>query len=150
MTTNNTQPHNIESNSLKDDENEIFKNMINYFDLTPKTLDIKIPYKFNDALDILKNINTEDFSSELKEIIEIKKENDIFNDEQYFSIDNVKFLTSKLSDNDKIDYILLKDLKKEELIKTPEFLGEIFEYIDKGINLKITTREDSRKEINIK
>ena len=145
MTTNNTQPHNIESICMKDDKDEIFKNMINYFDLTPKTLDIKIPYKFNDALDILKNINTEDFSSELKEIIEIKKENDIFNDEQYFSIDNVKFLTSKLSDNDKTDYILLKELKKEELIKTPEFLGEIFEYIDKGINLKITTREDSRK-----
>ena len=150
MTTNSILHQNIEPIHLKDDKNEIFKNMINYFELTPKTLDIKIPYKFNNALDILKNINTYEFSSDLKEIIKIKEENNILNDDINFSIDNVKFLTSKLSDNDKTDYILLKDLKKEEFIKIPEFSGDYGEYIDKGINLNIKTREDSKKEINIK
>ena len=150
MTTNSILHQNIKPIHLKDDKNEIFKNMINYFELTPKTLDIKIPYKFNNALDILKNINTYEFSSDLKEIIKIKEENNILNDDINFSIDNVKFLTSKLSDNDKTDYILLKDLKKEEFIKIPEFSGDYGEYIDKGINLNIITREDSKKEINIK
>ena len=87
--------------------------MINYFELTPKTLDIKIPYKFNDALDILKEIYPENFASELKEIIQVKEENKTFNDEESFSIDNIQFITSKLSDDDRTNYILLKDLKKE-------------------------------------
>ena len=49
---NNPQSQNTQKNI----DDDIFKNMINYFELTPKTLDIKIPYKLTDALDYLKNM----------------------------------------------------------------------------------------------
>ena len=138
MTTNNISPENIEaSNDLRKDKNDIFKYLINYFDLTKDTLDIKIPYNLNNALDYLKNISLDNISSELKEIIPIEQENNTLNDEQNFSIDNVQILTSKLNDNDKIDYILLNDFKKENYIKIPEYSDEDGDSIDKGINIKI-------------
>ena len=151
MTTNtNILPGNIGSNDLGKGNNDIFKYLINYFDLDKNTLDIKIPYKFNDAIDYLGNISIGNLSTELKEIIPIEEKESMLDDEQNFSIDNIQILTSKLNDNDKIDYILLNDFKKENYIRKPEYSGEYGEYIDKGINLKITTKEDEKKEINIK
>ena len=44
MTTNtNILPGNIQSNDLGRENNDIFKYLINYFDLDKNTLDIKIP-----------------------------------------------------------------------------------------------------------
>ena len=148
---NNNTKQNIESNSIKNNKNDIFNNMINYFELTPKTLEIKSPYNLKNALDYLKNISLEKLSTELKEIIKVEEKNIFFNEDQErcFSLDNIKFLSSKLCDNDKIEYILLKDLKKENYISNPEFSLEE-EKIEKGINIRITTREDEKKEINIK
>ena len=148
---NNNTKQNIESNSIKNNKNDIFNNMINYFELTPKTLEIKSPYNLKNALDYLKNISLEKLSTELKEIIKVEEKNIFFNEDQErcFSLDNIKFLSSKLCDNDKIEYILLKDLKKENYISIPEFSLEE-EKIEKGINIRITTREDEKKEINIK
>ena len=151
MTTNNISPENIEaSNDLRKDKNDIFKYLINYFDLDKNTLDIKIPYKFNDALDYLGNISLGNLSTELKEIIPIEEKESMLDDEQNFSIDNIQILTSKLNDNDKIDYILLNDFKKENYIKIPEYSDEDGDNIDKGINIKIISKEDEKKEINIK
>ena len=148
---NNNTKQNIESNPIKNNKIDIFNNMINYFELTPKTLEIKSPYNLKNALDYLKNISLEKLSTELKEIIKVEEKNIFFNEDQErcFSLDNIKFLSSKLCDNDKIEYILLKDLKKENYISIPEFSLEE-EKIEKGINIRITTREDEKKEINIK
>ena len=146
---NDSQTQKIANDTQNNDENDIFKNMVNYFELTPKTLDIKIPYKLNDALDYLKNISLGDFSSELKEIIKIEENKNNFYDEQDFSIDNISFITSKLSDNDKTDYILLKDLKKENYILPPGYSNDR-EKLEKGISITIKAREDERKEIDIK
>ena len=133
---NDSQTQKIANDTQNNDENDIFKNMVNYFELTPKTLDIKIPYKLNDALDYLKNISLGDFSSELKEIIKIEENKNNFYDEQDFSIDNISFITSKLSDNDKTDYILLKDLKKENYILPPGYSNDR-EKLEKGISITI-------------
>ena len=115
---NNNTKQNIESNPIKNNKIDIFNNMINYFELTPKTLEIKSPYNLKNALDYLKNISLEKLSTELKEIIKVEEKNIFFNEDQErcFSLDNIKFLSSKLCDNDKIEYILLKDLKKENYI----------------------------------
>ena len=109
----NSSFQSISTNSSNNNENDVFKNMINYFELTPKTLNIKIPYSFNNAIDYLKNISLDNFSSDLNEIIQVEESKADIYDEQSFSIDNILFLSSKLSDNDKLDYILLKDLKNE-------------------------------------
>ena len=143
---NNITSQNIEANYPNDDSNEILKNLINYFELTPKTLEIKIPYNLNNALDNLKNISLHDFTKGM-----ILEENNqiIFDEEQNFSIDNVQILTSKLEDDEKTHYILLKDLKKENYISIPEYLDNELKKIEKGINLRIAKREDGKKEIYI-
>ena len=95
MTTNtNILPGNIQSNDLGRENNDIFKYLINYFDLDKNTLDIKIPYKFNDAIDYLGNISIGNLSTELKEIIPIEEKESMFDDEQNFSIDNIQILTN--------------------------------------------------------
>ena len=142
---NNTQSENTQKNNDKD----IIKNMINYFELTPKTLDIKIPYKLNDALDYLKNISLSEFSSQLKELIPIQENQNDFYDEIDFSLDNILFLTSRLSSNEKTDYILLKDLKAENYIISPGFSTDR-EKLEKGISITIKSREDEKKEIDIR
>ena len=143
---NNITSQNIEANYPNDDSNEILKNLINYFELTPKTLEIKIPYNLNNALDNLKYISLHDFTKGM-----ILEENNqiIFDEEQNFSIDNVQILTSKLEDDEKTHYILLKDLKKENYISMPEYLDNELKKIEKGINLRIAKREDGKKEIYI-
>ena len=141
---NNITSQNIEANYPNDDSNEILKNLINYFELTPKTLEIKIPYNLNNALDNLKNISLYDFTKGM-----ILEENNqiIFDEEQNFSIDNVQILTSKLEDDEKTHYILLKDLKKENYISMPEYLDNELKKIEKGINLRIAKREDGKTVI---
>ena len=145
----NSSFQSISTNSSNNNENDVFKNMINYFELTPKTLNIKIPYSFNNAIDYLKNISLDNFSSDLNEIIQVEESKADIYDEQSFSIDNILFLSSKLSDNDKLDYILLKDLKNENYICAPEYSDDR-EKIEKGISLTVKNIEDEKKEIDIK
>ena len=138
----------VNNASLSDENKEIFSSMINYFDLDQKTLDISIPYNLNNALDQLRNITLGTFSSELKDIVPEGEREIYFMDEKDFSVDNIQFLTSRKLENDKIEYILLHDLKKENYIATPEFTSKNQEKIDKGINLKFI-KEGEKKEIHI-
>ena len=138
----------VNNASLSDENKEIFSSMINYFDLDQKTLDISIPYSLNNALDQLRNITLGTFSSELKDIVPEGESEIYFMDEKDFSVDNIQFLTSRKLENDKIEYILLHDLKKENYIATPEFTSKNQEKIDKGINLKFI-KEGEKKEIHI-
>ena len=138
----------VNNASLSDENKEIFSSMINYFDLDQKTLDISIPYSLNNALDQLRNITLGTFSSELKDIVPEGEREIYFMDEKDFSVDNIQFLTSRKLENDKIEYILLHDLKKENYIATPEFTSKNQEKIDKGINIKFI-KEGEKKEIHI-
>ena len=126
---------------LSKDKKAIFDNMINYFELTPETFYIKIPYKYNDALKKIESMTLNELSSDLKEIIPIKEKKSIYYyTDNKFSLCNISFLTSKLSENGKTEYILLNDLDKG---------GYIDKQLGTGIDLNITEKEDDKKEIYI-
>ena len=137
---------------LTEDEKDIFDNFSKYFDLNPNNIHIEIPYNFNTAIRALKNLSLEKFTNNLNEIVqrEIDLESLSYKKDINFSIDNILFLTSKISSNDKFEYILLNDLKNEKYITKPNFINNKNEILDTGINLRITTKEDDKKEINIK
>ena len=151
MSENNSRENEIIDESLND-EKVILDKLINYFDLTPENLRIQIPFNFNNGLNNIQNKTLSDLSTELKEIVPTKEERNIgYFSEINFSLSNVSFLTSKLSQNKKTEYILLNDLKSNGYIKeNPEYLGQDNEKIDKGVNFKIITRDDDKKEIYIK
>ena len=138
---NPTLNENKKIEDLSKDEKEIFDSLINYFELTPNNLQIQIPYNFNNALKNIENLTLNSLSSDLKEIIPIKEKKSIYYyDDLKFSLNNISFLTSKLSENGKIQYILLNDLNKG---------GYINKEIDTGIDLNITEKEDDKKDIYI-
>ena len=131
-----------EIKEIPKDEKEIFDEMINYFDLTPNNFQIQIPYNYKKALENIDNTTLGIFSSDLKEIVPIKEKKSFyfFNDLE-FSLNNIQFLTSRLKENEKTEYILLNDLVKSELIN---------QQIDSGIKLNVITKEDDKKEVCIK
>ena len=66
-------------------------------------------------------------------------------------INNVCFLTSKLSENKETEYILLEDFKNNRYIyEDPNDLSKSNDKIEKGINFKIITKGKAKKEIYIK
>ena len=142
----------IKEDLSNDEKEEIFNSMVNYFELTPDNLSIQIPYNFKNALDTIDSLYLDSFSSDLKEIVSIKeKKSFYYYNEKNFSINNVRFLTSKLSDNEKTEYILLNDLKTDGYIKeNPDYSSMSGEIIDTGMNIKVMTKEDDKKEIIIK
>ena len=86
--------------------------MVNYFELNSDNLRIQIPYNFKKALDNMDNITLNSFSLDLKEIVPIKEKKIFYYyDGIDFTLNNITFLTSKLTQNEKTEYILLNDLK---------------------------------------
>ena len=151
MSENNSRGNIIlyESSS---DKKVILDKLINYFDLTPDNLGIQIPYNFNKGLNNIQDKTLSGLSKELKEIVPTKEKRNIrYSSDIIFSLNNVSFLTSKLSQNKKTEYILLNDLKSNGYIKeNREYLGQESEKIEKGVNFKIIERDDGKKEIYIK
>ena len=143
---------NTMNEDLTEDEKEIFYNFSNYFDLNPKHINIQIPYNLNSAIETLQNLSLESFTNNLNEIVQKEIDFDTISNKNdaNFSVNNILFLTTKISSNDKLEYILLNDLKNENYIKKPEFPGNANEILDTGMNLRITVKEDNKKEINIK
>ena len=140
------------NNDLTEDEKDMFDNFSKYFDLDPKNIHIQIPYNFNSAIETLKNLSLEKFTNNLNEIVqrEIDFESLSYKKDINFSINNILFLTSKISSNDKFEYILLNDLKNEKYITKPIFTDNKNEILDTGMNIRILTKDDNKKEINIK
>ena len=126
---------------ISKDKKEIFDKMINFFDLTPNNFFIQIPYNYQKAIESLDNITLDIFSSDLKEIVPNREKKPFycFSDLQ-FSINNLQFLTSRLKENGKTEYILLNDLVKSEIIN---------QQIDSGIKLSVNVKEDDKKEVFI-
>ena len=146
--TDNSNTNN-EKEDLTKDEKEIFDSMVNYFELTPNNLSILIPYNFNNALDTIKNKYIDSFASDLKDIISIKEKKSkyFYYYENSFSLNNICFLTSKLTEEEKTQYILLNDLKADGYINEEPILES--SDLETGMVIKIMTKEDEKKEVNL-
>ena len=114
---------NNNSDILNDtNQDDIINNFKSFYDLDPANIKIKIPYKFNNALEILDNLTLEQFTKDLNEIIQKEIDLDFlsYKNSVNFSLNNILFLTTKSSFN-KSEYILLNDFKKEEYISIPKY-----------------------------
>ena len=132
-------------------QDDIINNFKSFYDLDPANIKIKIPYKFNNALEILDNLTLEQFTKDLNEIIQKEIDLDFlsYKNSVNFSLNNILFLTTKSSFN-KSEYILLNDFKKEEYISIPKYEISSDEILNTGMNIKIYKKEDGKKELNIK
>ena len=143
---------NNNSDILNDmNQDDIINNFKSFYDLDPANIKIKIPYKFNNALEILDNLTLEQFTKDLNEIIQKEIDLDFlsYKNSVNFSLNNILFLTTKSSFN-KSEYILLNDFKKEEYISIPKYEISSDELLNTGMNIKIYKKEDGKKELNIK
>ena len=152
MTEKELKTSYIFNEEMPKDDKDIFDKFSNYFNLNPKNINIKNPYNYNTSIEFLKNLSLEKFTNNINEIVHkefdldsLSNKNDI-----NFSINNVLFLTSKISSTDKIEYILLNDLKNDNYIARPTFESNADEILDTGMNIRITTKDDGKKEISIK
>ncbi len=95
--------NNYEDNSL---------NMPQFFDLKEEDLQIVNPYDFNAAIKRLENLTDEELIDDMSCFQ--KKNFDLVNREieATFSIDNIKFLTSKKESNGELNLTILEDLEK--------------------------------------
>ena len=143
---------NNNSDILNDmNQDDIINNFKSFYDLDPANIKIKIPYKFNNALEILDNLTLEQFTKDLNEIIQKEIDLDFlsYKNSVNFSLNNILFLTTKSSFN-KSEYILLNDFKKEKYISIPKYEISSDEILNTGMNIKIYKKEDGKKELNIK
>ena len=143
---------NNNSDILNDmNQDDIINNFKSFYDLNPANIKIKIPYKFNNAIEILDNLTLEQFTKDLNEIIQKEIDLDFlsYKNSVNFSLNNILFLTTKSSFN-KSEYILLNDFKKEEYISIPKYEISSDEILNTGMNIKIYKKEDGKKELNIK
>ena len=147
-----TMSQNNIKGELTVDEKDIFDKISTYFDLNPENIEIKKPYNFNFALENLQKLSIETFTNYLNEIVqrEIDFESLVNKKNVNFSLSNILFMTSKISSNDKMQFILLNDLKNDNYIIKPQFSSNTNEILDTGMNLRISEKEENKKEINIK
>ena len=148
-----------EKNGINNDANfydnknqdDIINEFKNFYDLNPANIIINNPYNFNRALEILDNLNVEQFTKDLNEIIQKEIDLDFLSNKNSvnFSLNNILFLTSKSSLNNS-EFILLNDFKQEDYISTPKYDISSNEILNTGINIRIYKKEDGKKEINIK
>ena len=139
------------SKEEKENENDIINNFKYFYDLNPENIIISNPYNFNSAIEKLEKLTVEDFTNNINELVQKEVYCDYYSNKnsKNFSINNIFFMTSKLYSN-KNEYILLNNFKEEDYIMIPKFPNESKEIIKTGMNIKIYTKEDGKKDINIK
>ena len=139
------------SKEVKENENDIINNFKYFYDLNPENIIISNPYNFNSAIEKLEKLTVEDFTNNINELVQKEVYFDYYSNKnsKNFSINNIFFMTSKLYSN-KNEYILLNNFKEEDYIMIPKFPNESKEIIKTGMNIKIYTKEDGKKDINIK
>ena len=127
--------------------------MVNFFDLKDEDLVVLNPYDFNAAINRLKNLTIEDVKDDLRHFQKKEFEFRNYEEENSFSLDKIRFITSTKNENDS-DFILLKDLsdylipeKKSNKEKDDPNNKDI---PDKRISLDIKSQEGGKKEILIK
>jgi hypothetical protein len=127
--------------------------MVNFFDLKDEDLVVLNPYDFNAAINRLKNLTIEDVKDDLRHFQKKEFEFRNYEEENSFSLDKIRFITSTKNEIDS-DFILLKDLsdylipeKKSNKEKDDPNNKDI---PDKRISLDIKSQEGGKKEILIK
>ena len=165
----NNQDINL-SNNEKSSSVPKFK-MIDFFDLDPKSFQILNPYNLDAAIDKINSITQDQYKKNYFEDY-FKKDFEFrgYEEDINFSIDNISFLTSTISDyietnkNSKninifnYDYISLVNLVKDKCISKQSNINnneinttnENDDYCDTGINFKIINKDEGKKEIIIK
>ena len=121
-------------------------NMPQFFDLKEEDLQIVNPYDFNAAIERLKNLSDEELNDDMSCFQ--KKNFDLVNREieATFSIDNIKFLTSKIESNGELNLTILEDLEKFIQKNDDDFNEE-----DENENEKLTlTFKRDKQQIIIK
>ena len=133
-------------NNFNKKESERFP-MVNFFDLKDEDLIVLNPYDFNAAIDRLKSLTIDEVKDDLRHFQKKEFEFRNYEEENSFSLDKIRFVTSTKNENDS-DFILLKDLSDylipEEIIKSNKDIS------DKRISLDIKSQEGGKKEILIK
>ena len=127
--------------------------MKNFFDLKEEDLQVLNPYNFDEAIKRLENLTLEDVQDDLKHFQKKEFEFRNYEEENIYTIDNVKFVTSSKNADGENEFYLLNDLSEylisdEELRKKNE--KENKEIIDKKISLEIKSQEGGKKEIYLK
>ncbi len=153
--------------------------MINFFDLDPKSFQIMNPYDLDEAIQTINDISTEKFNSGNYFNDYSKKDFEFqgYEEDINFSIDNVSFLTSTLIESSAASngaetinqndykYITLVDLVKNNCIIKQDHqnycnnnnnnniinnVNDNEELCDTGINFKLINKDEGKKEINLK
>ena len=127
--------------------------MKNFFDLKEEDLQVLNPYNFDEAIKRLENLTLEDVQDDLKHFQKKEFEFRNYEEENVYSIDNVKFVTSSKNADGENEFYVLNDLSEylisdEELRKKNE--KENKEIMDKKISLEIKSQEGGKKEIYLK
>ena len=127
--------------------------MVNFFDLKDEDLVVLNPYDFNAAVKRLQNLTIEEVKDDLRHFQKKEFEFRNYEEENSFSIDKLRFVTSTKNENDS-DFILLKDLSDylipEDIANKEKDDKSNKEIPDKRIILDIKSQEGGKKEILIK
>ena len=145
------QESNNDEFSREKEQDDIINNFKNFYDLNPGNIKINKPYNFNLAIDILNKLTLEDFTKNLNEIVQKEINLDFLSNKNIsnFSLNNILFLTTK-SCNNISEYIILNDFIAEKYIKINKSEISSNAILNTGMNIKISKKEDGKKEINIK
>ena len=145
------QESNNDEFSREEEQDDIINNFKNFYDLNPGNIKINKPYNFNLAIDILNKLTLEDFTKNLNEIVQKEINLDFLSNKNIsnFSLNNILFLTTK-SCNNISEYIILNDFIAEKYIKINKSEISSNAILNTGMNIKISKKEDGKKEINIK
>ena len=125
----------------------------NFFDLKDEQLKVLNPYDLDEALKRIDSLTYDDIKDDLRyfQVKDLELRN--YEENNIFTLDNIKFVTSSKTNNGEKEYYLLNDLSEylisdEDLKKRNEKKDN--KRPDKKIVLEIQTQEKSKKSIIIK
>ena len=133
----------------KKDEDVDQIQMTNFFDLTEDELKCLNPYNFEEALKRIENLKEEDVLDDLQYFQKKEFEFRNYEEEHYFSLDKIQFVTSSLNDNDNEDFFLLKDLSEYLISKEEAKNSKEKDSANDRISLEIKNVKGDKKEIFI-
>ena len=125
----------------------------NFFDLKDEQLKVLNPYDLDEALKRIDSLTYDDIKDDLRyfQVKDLELRN--YEENNIFTLDNIKFVTSSKTNNGEKEYYLLNDLSEylisdDDLKKRNEKKDN--KRPDKKIVLEIQTQEKSKKSIIIK
>ena len=113
--------------------------MKNFFDLKEEDLQVLNPYNFDEAIKRLENLTLEDVQDDLKHFQKKEFEFRNYEEENVYSIDNVKFVTSSKNADGENEFYVLNDLS-EYLISDEELRKKMKKKIKKSWTKKLVLK----------